>query len=254
MTWWEALAVLAAGIGAGGINAVVGSGTLFTFPVLLALGYPPVVATVSNSIGLAPGSLTGAIGYRRELAGQRTRILRFGAMSFLGAITGCVLLLTLPEEVFTFVVPVLILLACTLIIAQPRINAWMRRRRPSRPNGGPLLPLGVYGAGAYGGYFAAAQGIVLIGLLGSALDDDIQRINALKNALTSIVNGTAAVFYMIFANPSWPVVGLIAGGAIVGGYLGAKVGRRLKPLALRILVVVIGLTAAVQLLMDALGG
>lgn len=249
MNWWEALAVLGAGIGAGGINAVVGSGTLLTFPVLLALGFPPVVATVSNSIGLAPGSLTGAIGYRRELAGQRTRLLRFGAMSFLGAITGGILLLNLPERVFTVVVPILILLACVLIVLQPRINAWLRARRPARPNGGPLLPFGIYGAGVYGGYFAAAQGIILIGLIGSSLDEELQRVNALKNALTFVVNSTAAVFYIVFATPSWPVVCLIAVGSVVGGYLGARFGRRLRPVALRVLVVVIGLTAVAQLLL-----
>ncbi|GLU47235.1 sulfite exporter TauE/SafE family protein [Nocardiopsis ansamitocini] len=249
MSVWEVLAVLAAGVGAGAINAVVGSGTLFTFPVLLAIGIPPVTASLSNSIGLAPGSLTGAWGYRKEMAGQRTRLLRFGAMSLLGAITGGILLLNLPESVFTIVVPGLILLACVLIVFQPRINAWMRTRRPARPNGGPLLPFGVYGAGVYGGYFAAAQGIILIGLLGSSLDEDLQRVNALKNALASIVNTTAAVFYIVFAQPNWLVVALIAAGSVVGGYLGARFGRKLKPLALRILVVVIGLTAAVQLLL-----
>ncbi|GAA3729317.1 hypothetical protein HDA32_000047 [Spinactinospora alkalitolerans] len=251
MTWWEALAILVAGMGAGGINAVVGSGTLFTFPVLLALGYPPVTATISNSIGLAPGSLTGAIGYRRELKGQRTRLLRFGGMSLLGAVTGGTLLLNLPEDVFETVVPVLIALACVLIVAQPKINAWMRRRRPARPNGGPLLPFGVYGAGVYGGYFAAAQGIVLISLMGASLDEELQRINALKNVLAFIVNATAAAFYIVFADPAWPVVGLIAGGSVIGGYIGARFGRRLKPLALRILIVVVGLTAAAQLVADA---
>lgn len=251
---WETLAILAAGIFAGGINAVVGSGTLLTFPVLIALGYPPVVATVSNSIGLAPGTVTGAIGYRRELAGQRGRLLRFGGMSLLGAITGGTLLLSLPREVFHAVVPIIILLACALVVVQPRLNAWLRARRPTRPNGGPLLPFGVYGAGVYGGYFAAAQGIVLIGLLGSSLDEDIQRVNALKNALVSLVNGAAAVFYIVFADPVWSVVGLIAAGSIVGGYLGARYGRRLRPGPLRALVVVIGLTAVAQMGWDLLFG
>ncbi|PSK99443.1 hypothetical protein CLV63_103168 [Murinocardiopsis flavida] len=254
MGLWEALAILVAGIGAGGINAVVGSGTLFTFPVLIALGYPPVVATVSNSIGLAPGSLTSAIGYRRELRGQRRRVIRFGVMSFLGALTGAVALLRLPEDVFTLVVPVLIAGACVLVLLQPRINARLRRRRAGRPDGGPLLPLGIYGAGVYGGYFAAAQGVVLIGLMGSSLDDELQRINALKNALTFIVNSTAAVFYIAFASPQWTVVALVAAGAVVGGYLGSLYGRRLSPRALRLLVVLIGLSAAVQILWSTFGG
>lgn len=254
MGLWEALAILVAGMGAGAVNAVVGSGTLFTFPVLLAFGYPPVVATVSNSIGLAPGSLTSAIGYRRELRGQRRRIIRFGVMSFLGALTGAVALLRLPEDVFAMVVPVLIVGACVLVLLQPRINARLRRRRAHRPNGGALLPFGVYGAGVYGGYFAAAQGVILMGIMGSSLDDDMQRLNALKNALTFIVNSTAAVFYIAFAAPQWPIVALVAAGSVVGGYLGARFGRRLSPRMLRLLVVLIGSSAAVQILWSTFAG
>ncbi|QBI52004.1 sulfite exporter TauE/SafE family protein [Streptomonospora litoralis] len=250
MSVWEALAVLLAGIGAGGINAVVGSGTLFTFPVLLAFGYPPVTASISNSIGLAPGTLTGTIGYRRELRGQGRRLLRLAAMSCLGALTGGVLLLNLPSEVFESVVPVLIGLACVLIIVQPRLSRRLRERRRRAPGRGPLLPLGVYAAGTYGGYFAAAQGIVLISVLGTALDEDMQRINALKNALAAVVNGTAAVFYITFGSPSWPVAALIAAGSTIGGYTGARLGRKLKPFALRGLIVAVGLTAAVQLVLD----
>ncbi|MDA2813396.1 sulfite exporter TauE/SafE family protein [Nocardiopsis sp. RSe5-2] len=250
MEVWEALAVLAAGMGAGAVNAVVGSGTLFTFPVLLALGYPPITATVSNSIGLAPGSLSGALGYRRELRGQRGRVLRLGAMSLLGALGGGVLLVTLPSEVFERVVPVLITGACLLIILQPKISAWARKRRPAKPDGGRLLPVGVLGAGVYAGYFAAAQGIVLMSLLGTAIDDDVQRLNALKNCLAFTVNATAAVFYIIFASPAWGAVALIAAGSVLGGYVGASLGRRLKPIALRGLIVAVGLSAALQLLIE----
>ncbi|MFE9246884.1 sulfite exporter TauE/SafE family protein [Nocardiopsis sp. NPDC006938] len=249
MELWEAVAILLAGVAAGGINAIAGSGTLFTFPVLLALGYPPITATVSNSIGLAPGTLSGTIAYRRELAGQRSRLIRFGTMSFFGAITGAMLLIYLPAGVFESVVPFMIGGACVLIIFQPRITKWVRARRPASKNGGVLMPLGAYGAGTYGGYFAAAQGIILVSLLGATLDDDLQRLNALKNALATIANGTAAVFYIVLASPAWPVVGLIAAGTIVGGYLGANFGRRLSPTALRMVLVAVGLTAAVQLLM-----
>ncbi|GAA1782186.1 sulfite exporter TauE/SafE family protein [Streptomonospora arabica] len=250
MSPWEALAILLAGIGAGGVNAVVGSGTLFTFPVLLAFGYPPVTASISNSIGLAPGALTGTFGYRRELRGQGRRVVRLAAMSCLGAVTGGVLLLNLPSEVFERVVPVLIGLACVLIVVQPRIAAWLRKRRHAGSRRGPLLPLGVYAAGTYGGYFAAAQGIVLISILGTALDDDMQRVNALKNALAATVNATAAVFYITFGSPSWPAAALIAAGSIIGGYAGARLGRKLKPFALRGLVVAVGLTAAAQLVLE----
>lgn len=250
MDVWEALAILAAGFGAGAVNAVVGSGTLFTFPVLLALGYPPITATVSNTIGLAPGSLSGAYGYRRELRGQRGRVLRLGVMSLLGALGGGVLLINLPSGVFERVVPVLIAAACLLIILQPRISAWARARRPARPDGGRLLPFGVLGAGVYAGYFAAAQGIVLMSLLGTAVDDDVQRLNALKNCLAFTVNATAALFYTVFASPAWEAAALIAAGSVLGGYAGASLGRRLKPVALRGLIVAVGLTAAVQLLVE----
>lgn len=249
MELWEALAILVAGVAAGGINAIAGSGTLFTFPVLLALGYPPITATISNSVGLAPGTLSGTIAYRRELAGQKERLIRFGTMSFLGAVTGAMLLIYLPPGVFESVVPFMIGGACVLIIFQPRITKWARSRKPASKNGGVWMPVGAYGAGTYGGYFAAAQGIILISLLGATLDDDLQRLNALKNALATIANSTAAVFYIVLASPAWPVVALLAVGTIVGGYLGANFGRRLSPTALRAVLVIVGLTAAVQLLM-----
>lgn len=249
MELWEALAILVAGVAAGGINAIAGSGTLFTFPVLLALGYPPITATISNSVGLAPGTLSGTIAYRRELAGQKERLIRFGTMSFLGAVTGAMLLIYLPSGVFESVVPFMIGGACLLIIFQPRITKWARSRKPASKNGGVWMPVGAYGAGTYGGYFAAAQGIILISLLGATLDDDLQRLNALKNALATIANSTAAVFYIVLASPAWPVVALLAVGTIVGGYLGANFGRKLSPTALRAVLVIVGLTAAVQLIM-----
>ena len=245
---WEAVAVLLAGVAAGGINAVAGSGTLFTFPVLLAFGHPPVTATVSNSIGLAPGSFSGTWAYRRELAGQRGRALRLGSMSSLGALTGAFLLTHLPPGVFESVVPFMIGAACVLILLQPRITVWARSRKPSRSGGGRWLPWGAYGAGTYGGYFAAAQGIILLSLLGTALDEDLQRLNALKNLLATVANTTAAVFYIVLASPAWQAVVLIAVGAITGGYLGARFGRKLSPTALRACVVFVGLTAAVQIL------
>jgi len=162
--------VLVAGVFAGGINTVVGSGTLVTFPVLLAIGYPPVVANVSNTVGLVPGSVSGAIGYRKELAGQRQRVLRLGVASLLGGITGAVLLLTLPESAFEAIVPVLIAIALVLVVLQPRLSRMVAARRTAaRPHGGPLLWTGIYGTGVYGGYFGAAQGIILLALMGIAI-------------------------------------------------------------------------------------
>lgn len=245
----EALAIFAAAVAAGGINAVVGSGSLITFPTLLAFGLPAVIANVSNNVGLVSGNVSGAFGYRRELAGQRGRLLRLGAFAAAGSLAGAVLLLSLPASAFTLIVPVLILISCVLVIFQPWLNARMAARRASRPaQRSPVLAAGVFVSGAYGGYFGAAQGVLVIGLLGSFLDDDLQRVNAAKNVLVTLVNGTAAIVFILFAHVNWIVVLLIAAGSTAGGLLGARVGRRLPPLALRILVAVIGVIAAVKLI------
>ena len=253
MTFWECLAVLLAGVAAGTINTIVGSGTLITFPVLLALGVPPVTANVSNTLGLVPGSLSGAIGYRRELAGQRPRLLRLGTASLIGGLTGAWLLVKLPSEAFDAIVPVLILLALVLVVIQPRVARAMAARRAADagppPEAGPLLFTGVLLAGVYGGYFGAAQGVLLIALMGMLLQDDMQRINAAKNVLALIVNGVAAVFFLFVAEFDWTVVLLIAVGSAAGGQLGARVGRRLPPAVLRAAIVVVGLVAVVRLLL-----
>ncbi|MEV7966530.1 sulfite exporter TauE/SafE family protein [Sphaerisporangium sp. NPDC088356] len=248
MTPWEVVAVLVAGFAAGGINAVVGSGSLITFPTLLALGYPPIVANVSNNVGLVAGNVTGALGYRSELKGQRERLSRLGVGSALGALAGGLLLLSLPAKAFQVIVPILIALACVLVVAQPRLNAWLSKRRDSpHPHGGPWLWLGVFGAGVYGGYFGAAQGVVLIGLLGIFLDDHLQRINAAKNVLSLVVNATAAVLFTLIAPVDWWVVLLVSLGSLVGGFVGARVGRRLPALVLRVLIVCVGIVAIVKL-------
>jgi uncharacterized membrane protein YfcA len=245
----EALAIFAAAVAAGGINAVVGSGSLITFPTLLAFGFPAVIANVSNNVGLVSGNLSGAVGYRRELAGQRPPLIRLGVFAAAGSLAGAVLLLSLPASAFTLIVPVLILVACVLVIVQPRLNAWMTARRAARDvQGSPVLAAGVLVSGAYGGYFGAAQGVLLIGLLGSFLDDDLQRVNAAKNVLVAIVNATAALVFILFAQVNWVVVLLIAAGSTAGGLLGARLGRRLPPLALRIFVVIIGVISAVKLI------
>jgi uncharacterized membrane protein YfcA len=238
-----------AGIFAGTINTVVGSGTLVTFPVLLAVGYGPVVANVSNTVGLVPGSISGAIGYRQELTGQRARIARLGSASLLGGIAGAVLLLTLPSSAFEAIVPVLIVIALLLVVFQPRLSrALAERRTHTRPHGGPLLWSGIFGTGVYGGYFGAAQGIILLALMGIAIpDEDLQRLNALKNVLAAIVNGVAAVIFVFAADVAWLPAVLLAAGATIGGQLGAKVGKRLSPALLRGVIVVVGVAAIVQL-------
>lgn len=248
MTWFEAVLVLAAGLGAGTINAVVGSGTLLTFPALLAAGLPPVLANVSNTIGLAPGTAAGVIGYRRELSGQRGRILRLVPASLGGAVVGVVLLLQLPGSAFDAIVPGLILLGCTLVVLQP----WLSRKI-NLPNGGGhrgawwVIPA-VFITGIYGGYFGAAQGVLLMAILGIGLDPNLQRMNGVKNVLATVVNGVAAILFIIVADVDWLAVALIAFGSTVGGLIGGRYGRRLPPLALRALIVTIGVTAVITML------
>jgi uncharacterized membrane protein YfcA len=236
-------------VAAGGINAVVGSGSLITFPTLLAFGVPPITANVSNNVGLVPGGASGAYGYRKELAGQWGRLLRLGTASVVGSAAGAILLLKLPAGTFKVIVPALILIACVLVILQPRLNGWLAsRRREGSQHGGAARRAGVCASGVYGGYFGAAQGVLMIGLLGIFLEEPLQRINALKNLLTFVVNGVAAIVFIALAHVNWILAGLIAVGSTIGGLVGARYGRRLPPMALRILVVIIGLVSAVKLI------
>jgi uncharacterized membrane protein YfcA len=253
MSVGAALAIFGAGLAAGTVNTIVGSGSLITFPTLLALGYPPVVANVSNSVGLVPGSVSGAIGYRRELSGQAGRVRRLGVAGASGALTGAVLLLVLPGSWFAQVVPVLILVACVLVLAQPRLTRRVLARRARVTagdpvaHGGPWLLTAVFVGGVYGGYFGAALGVILIALLGIFVDDDLQRLNGAKNVLAALVNGVAGILFVVAADVAWEAAGVLAAGAIVGGQVGATVGRRLPPAALRLVIVGVGLFAAVSL-------
>jgi len=252
----ELFLVALAGLGAGAINSLVGSGTLITFPTLIAFGVPPVTATMSNAIGLVAGGVSGTWGYRRELRGQWPRLRWQIPASFVGALLGSWLLLNLPETVFETVVPVLLILALTLVVLQPKIQAWVLRRAGGDADGslGPvrwtLLIVGTFAVGTYGGYFTAAQGILLMGLFGAILTDHIQKQNAAKNLLSLIVNVVAAVSYTLvaFDRINWTVAALIAVGSLVGGWLGSHYGRRLSPVALRSVIVVVGLIGLYRLL------
>lgn len=247
--WLDAVLVIAAGFAAGTINTVVGSGSLITFPTLLALGVPPVVANVSNTVGLVPGSVTGAWGYRRELAGQRQRLVRLGAAAAAGAVIGAVLLLRLPESVFESVVPVLIGLACVLVVAQP----WLVRRLGERvrpAHGSWLVVVLIFAAAVYGGYFGAAQGVLMIAVMGLGLNETLQRMNAAKNVLAGLVNLVAGLVFVVVADVDWRIAGLIAAGAFLGGLAGARLGRSLPPWVLRAAVVAIGVIAVVSLLLS----
>jgi uncharacterized membrane protein YfcA len=248
VTAYQALAIFVAGVGAGLVNAVVGSGTLITFPVLLAFGYPAVVANVSNTVGLVPGLLAGAIGYRGELQGQRRRLVRFGAVSFVGGVVGALLLLVLPPSAFRAIVPVFIGLAVGLILLQPYLRRFAvdHARAPS-PRAWALIIGSLLLCGVYGGYFGAAQGILLLAILGFALPHDIQVANGVKNVLNLITNVVAAVVFVAVADVAWGAAGLIAFGSILGGVVGARVGRRLHPGALRAVVVVVGTIALARL-------
>jgi len=244
----EVVVVMLAGVAAGTINTVVGSGTLITFPVLLAVGYSPLVANVSNTIGLVPGSVAGAIGYRRELVGQEARIVRLGLAALLGGTTGAVLLLVLPEEAFKAIVPVFIAIALVLIVLQPRLAAHLAARRGEPVEHRRVSAIATYLTGIYGGYFGAAQGILLLGVLGVALPEPLQRVNGLKNVLAGLVNLIAGVVFVFRAPVAWAPALLIAAGAVVGGMVGGRYGRRLSPVALRAFIVVVGLAAIAQLL------
>jgi hypothetical protein len=245
----HALAIFAAGIAAGTINTVVGSGTLITFPVLLQFGYQPVVANVSNTIGLVPGSVAGAVGYRRELSDQRARTARLAIASLTGGVIGAVLLLSLPASAFKAIVPAFIVVALVLILAQRRLSdALAARGHGGRAHAGPVAMAGVFASGIYGGYFGAAQGIMVLAILGLALDDDLQRINAVKVVLTGLVNLVSGVIFAFAAHVAWLPVLLIALGSTLGGVLGGRYGRRLPDSALRLVIVAVGIVAIVRLL------
>lgn len=251
MTSYEAVAILLAGIAAGTINTVVGSGTLITFPTLLAFGVPPVTANVSNTIGLVPGSISGAVGYRRELSGQRSRALRLCVASMIGGLLGGLLLLVLPEEAFAAIVPALILLGLVLVVFQPRISAWVATRNGgvgASPRDAWWVWPGVLLAGVYGGYFGAAQGVLLMAILGIGITETLQRLNAVKNVLAAFVNGVSGLLFVLVADVDWRIVGLIAGGSVIGGQVGASVGRRLPAGVLRGFIVVVGVAALLTIL------
>ena len=253
MSWWELLLVALAGGGAGLINAVVGTGTLITFPTLLALGVPPVLANVSNSIGLAPGSLSAALASKPDLVGQRDRIIRYGAASLLGSIVGAFLLLWLPPSAFTAIVPVLIGLGCVLVIIGP----WLTRRIAARRErlgvngvsavGPPWLFAAIVFTGMYGGYFGAAQGVLVMAIMGIAVAETLPRINGLKNVLVMTANAVAGIVFVIISEVDWWIVLALAVGSVLGAQVGARIGRKLPPVVYRVVIVAVGVVAIVTL-------
>ncbi|MDQ1482082.1 MAG: uncharacterized protein QOF35_158 [Actinomycetota bacterium] len=255
MPWYEIVALIAAGMAAGTINTIVGSGTLITFPTLLFFGFPPLVANVSNTIGLVAGGITGIHGYRAELVGQGTTLRRLVPVSLLGAVTGAALLLKLPESAFNAIVPVLIGASLLLVLFGPRLQAWAAARHPDHDSFGRrvLLTVGVFAAGVYGGYFGAAQGVLLVGIMSVLMAISLQQVNALKNVLATVANAVAATVFILVAPDKidWFVAALIAVGALAGGYVGSRVGRRLSPVLLRGLIVLIGVLAIAKMVASA---
>lgn len=239
------IGIIAAGFAAGGINTIVGSGSLVTFPTLLAFGYAPVLANVTNTVGITAGSISGVVGYRRELSGQVRRCVTYGCATTLGAILGGILLLQLPGSVFEAVVPALILLACTLIAVQP----WIAKRIANvhAHHLGIAGFLGVFLTGVYGGYFGAAQGVILMALLGLVIDDHMQRLNGLKNVLAGIANFVAAILFIAVTDVAWGAAALLAVGAVIGGQVGAHYGRKIPQQGLRWTIVVVGTAVSVIL-------
>jgi uncharacterized membrane protein YfcA len=201
-----------------------------------------------------PGSISGAVGYRRELSGQRSRVVRLASASVAGAAIGAVLLLVLPSGAFEAIVPVLILAGCLLVLLGPRISAWVARRHEQAgglPQNGAwwVWPL-VLATGVYGGYFGAAQGVLLMAVMGIGIDETLQRLNGVKNVLAGLVNGVSGLIFAVVADVDWQVAGLIAAGAVVGAQVGATYGRRLPSAALRAFIVVVGAVALTAFLLD----
>ena len=250
MSIFDAAIILLAGIAAGIINVVAGAGTLITFPTLLALGFSPVTANVSNTVGLVPGSIAGAFGYRRDLTDQWRSVMRMAALSVVGGLVGAVLLLMLPPASFSAIVPFLLIAAAVLAAIQPRVARFVRRHATDAADTRPLssgLVLGVLATGIYGGYFGAAQGVMLLALLGTLWSTNLNRANGAKNVLAGVANLVSAGIFILSGTVDWLVALLIGLGSAAGGWLGSRIGRRLPATVLRTILVVVALTGAVVL-------
>lgn len=231
------------------MNAVVGSGTLITFPTLIAFGYAPVLANVSSTTGLAFGNVASIAAWRHELEGQRSRSLRLGAASVAGGITGAVLLFRLPPSAFRAIVPLFIALGIVLVLAQPFVSQLLAQRKqaPGTRTHRWAVTGGLFIVGIYGGYFGAGQGLLIIAVLGITIADTLHRLTALRNVLAGSTNVVAATAFVAATHIAWSAVLLIAAGSIVGGWAGVHVGRRLPPVAFRLVIAAVGLAALVRL-------
>ncbi len=241
--------LIAAGVAllAGGVNSVAGGGSLILFPTLVALGLGTVEANVTNSVAQWPGYLGGVAGFRKEYAGQRGRLVRFGLVALLGGAAGSVLLLTTPSEAFDVVVPVLVLLASVLLAFQPLVNRRLRRTEGDADRRDPAwLYVLLFLATVYGGYFGGALGVILVGVLGLALNR-LRLANALKSALSAVTATISLVVFAFFGEVHWGVVAVAAPASLVGGFLGARLATRIPTTPLRVFIVCFGVAVAVYL-------
>lgn len=256
MTPGDALLLAAAGFGAGTINGAAGGGSLVSFPALLALGYGSIAANVTSTVGIVSGYLGSTAGFRRELDGQRSRVHALLPVSIAGSGVGGVTLLLTPDRAFTDAVPWLILAACALFAGQPVLARRVAARRTARPDRagqddgvGWGVQAGVFVGAIYGAYFGAGLGVILLAVLAIGIDDQLLRLNGLRNLLSLVINLGAVVLFALVAPVAWGAAGILAVGALGGGWIGARGARRLPPAALRALVITFGLVAAGRLLL-----
>ena len=243
----ELALLLAAGVASGAVNAVAGGGSLLMFPALLAVGFPPLAANVTNSVIQCPGYVGLALGSRRELRGQRSRVLSTTGVAVAGSLLGSLLLLVLPTRVFDAVVPALVALASVLLGVQPWLSRRIGEPRPDVPDRRTILLPAVFFAAVYGGYFGGALGVILIAVLAVTAHDDLRRLNAVKGALSLIISVVSVAVFAVGAPVDWAVVALLAPTTLVGGFLGAKLAGRLPAPVLRVAVVVVGLAVSIYL-------
>jgi hypothetical protein len=243
----DALLVLA-GLGAGLFNGVAGGGTLITFPVLLALGYPALVANVTSTVGIWPGYLGGVAGFRREIAGHRRLLRTLVPVTVVGASIGAVLLLTTPSSAFTRLAPWLVLFASVLFALGPLLSRWLAGEDPVPRSRPVVLGIGMFLAAVYSGYFGAAVGVIMLAVLGLTLPGTLTRDSGIRAVLSVLANGVAAIVFVIHGHLQWEAAGLVAAGCLAGGYLGAAVARKLPTSIFRMIVIAIGLATGIRLL------
>jgi len=236
---------------AGGINAVAGGGTLVSFPALLALGVPSVAANATNTVALCPGYFGGALAQREDLKGRHALLKSLLVVAALGGLTGSILLVLSSDELFSTIVPFLIITACALLGFQSRIRTVLRigQRHGPRHKATPALLAGTFCGAVYGGYFGAGLGIMLLAVLGVLLDDPLRVLNALKSALSLVINAAAALFLAFSGKVVWSLVAVMAVAALGGGVVGGRLARRLNPTVLRAVVIAFGMAVALKMLL-----